>query len=379
MIICAPDSFKESMTAAAAARAMARGVRHAWPDADVALVPMADGGEGTCAALQAALGGHRRAVDCHDALGRPIRAEYLHVPDRRLACVEMAAAAGIELLTADERNPRVTSTFGVGELIRAALDEDVDELLIGLGGSATNDAGAGMLRALGARWVDERGAELSSGGAALADLAEVDLSGLDERLRTVRIVLASDVTNPLLGPRGASHVFGPQKGADPGVVAELDRVLARWADVVEHATGVAVRDQPGAGAAGGLGAAFMACTGASTRSGAEYVMEAAGIDELLRDADLVLTGEGSWDAQSAAGKAPAALAARAAAAGVPTVVFAGRVDAPPEQPLPDGVVAVVPVVQGVCTLDEALADGERNLERAVATALRLLRQGLAAG
>lgn len=372
LIICAPDSFKESMTAAEAAGAMERGVRRALGSCDPVLVPLADGGEGTGEALRLALGGEFVEVQCHDALGRPIVANIVHVPERRLAVVEMAAAAGLELLTRDERDARSTTTYGVGELFLAALDLGVDEILVGLGGSATNDAGTGMCTALGARFLDENDAQLPPGGAALARLAAVDTGRIDPRLRDVRITIASDVTNPLLGANGASHIFGPQKGADSQAVVELDAALRQWADVVEPAVGRNVRDVPGAGAAGGMGAGLLAFTNATIRSGADFIMDTVGFDDLLGRASLVLTGEGSWDAQSAAGKVPAAVAARAATHGVPTVIFAGRVqDA--NTPLPDGVLAAVPIVDPATDLYTALAEGAHNLEGAVADTLQQLR------
>lgn len=356
------------MTAAEAAAAMERGIRRAMPTASVALVPLADGGEGTCAALHVALGGELVTVPCHDALGRETEAEFLHIPKRRLAVVEMAAAAGLERLSRAERDARITTSYGVGELLAAALDLDVDEILVGLGGSATNDAGAGMTAALGAKYLDTDGNPLPPGGAALTRLSAVDLDGLDERLAQVRVTIASDVTNPLLGSHGASAVFGPQKGATPEVVEELDAALQRWADVVEPRIGKSVREVPGAGAAGGLGAALLAFADATIRSGAEYIMDAVGLDELLDEASLVLTGEGSWDSQSAAGKVPAAVAARAAEKGVPTMVFAGRVQ-DPEAALPESILAAIPIVEEDADLDTALAQGAQNLEDTVAQML----------
>lgn len=371
LFICAPDSFKESMSARAAAEAMERGIRRVHPDAEVLLHPMADGGEGTGAVLAAALGGRTVEVPCHDALGRPAIGRVSFVAERSLAVIEVADACGIEALAPAERDARVTTTRGVGELVRAALDLGATTLLVGLGGSATNDAGAGMLTELGARFLDAAGEELPAGGAALAVLASVDLRGIDPRLASTRVLLACDVDNPLLGDRGASAVFGPQKGADASTVAELDGALARWADAVEAVTGRAVRDRPGAGAAGGLGAAFLACGDARLESGATTVLDLIGFDERLAEATVVFTGEGSLDAQSLAGKVPLRVAERAAAAGVPTVVFAGRVDPEVEAHPPAGVVAVVPIVREVGDLAEALARGPENLERAAAMACRL--------
>lgn len=372
LIICAPDSFKESMSAPDAARAMERGIRRALPGAQVVRVPVADGGEGTCATLAEALGGTMVEVPCTDAVGRPVRGAIAHIPAEGLAVIEVASACGLELIEPGRRDARFASTRGVGDLVRAALDLGATTLLVGLGGSATNDAGAGMLSALGARFLDADGAVLPDGGAALVDLAAVDLTGLDPRLAGVEVRVACDVDNPLVGPRGASAVFGPQKGADAAAVALLDRALTRWADVVEPAVGRSVRDVPGAGAAGGLGAALLAFGRTTLESGADLVMDAVGLDAHLAGADLVLTGEGSLDAQSAAGKVPVKVAQRAASAGVPALVFAGRLDAEVEADPPPGVVAAVPIVRGVTDLPRALAEGPDNLERATAMVCRLL-------
>ena len=371
LFICAPDSFKESMTAKEAAAAMERGIRRVHPDAEIVLTPMADGGEGTGDVLVDALGGTVVEAPCHDALGRPITGRFAYVPERSLAVIEVAHACGLEMLAPEERDAGAASTRGVGELVLAALDRGAETLLIGLGGSATNDAGAGMMAALGARFLDAAGAELPDGGAALAGLAAVDPTGIDPRLARVEVRIAGDVSNPLLGPNGASAVFGPQKGARPDDVARLDEALGRWADVVESETGRRVRDVPGAGAAGGLGAAFLAFCRGRMESGATTVMDLIGLDERLVGATVVFTGEGSLDAQSLSGKVPVRVAERALAAGVPTVVFAGRIDAEVEASPPPGVVAVVPIVRGVTTLDEALRSGADNLERAVAMACRL--------
>lgn len=372
LIICAPDSFKESMTAADAALAMERGILRVLPGAQVVRVPVADGGEGTCATLAAALGGTLVDVACTDALGRPVQAAIAHIPDQGLAVIEVASACGLELIEPGRRNARLASTRGVGDLVRAALDLGARTLLVGLGGSATNDAGAGMLTTLGARFLDADGRALPDGGAALAHLATVDLTHLDPRLADVEIHVACDVDNPLVGPRGASATFGPQKGADAAAVAELDAALARWADVVEPAVDRQVRDVPGAGAAGGLGAALLALGNTTLESGADLVMDAVGLDAHLAAADFVFTGEGSLDSQSAAGKVPVKVAGRAESAGVPAVVFAGRLDPEIEDTPPPGVTAAVPIVRGVTDLPAALIEGPANLERAVAMVCRLL-------
>lgn len=370
-IVLAPDSFKESMSAPEAVAAMERGVRRVLPDAECVPVPMADGGEGTTDALVAALGGELVEVPTTDPLGRPVTARYGWVADDRLAVVEVAAAVGLHLLAPQERDPMVASSAGVGAVLRDALDRGAHRLLVGLGGSATNDGGAGMLQALGADLRGTDGGALPGGGGALARLATLDLAGLDPRLADVEIEVASDVTNPLLGPEGASAVFGPQKGATPQMVADLDAALARWADALGRATGRDVAEVPGAGAAGGLGAAFLAL-GGTLSSGIDVVVRAARLEEHLAGADLVLTGEGSLDGQTLRGKTPYGVARAAARHGVPVIAFAGRVGAGAEALYDHGFAALVPIVRGVTDLPTALTDGSENLERAVETVVRVL-------
>jgi len=360
-VVCAPDSFKESMTALVAAEAMAEGVRRVVPGADCVVVPMADGGEGTVEALQDALGGSPVSVGVHDALGRPATAAYTYVQERRLAVIELAAASGLELIDVADRDVLRASTFGSGELIRDALDRGARRFIVGIGGSATNDAGAGLFAALGVRFLDASGAELPAGGAALARLTSVDLSGLDPRIAEAEFEVAVDVDNPLLGARGASRVFGPQKGATEADVAFLDRALGQWADVVEPAVGRAVRDLPGAGAGGGVGAGFAALTRATLRPGVQIVIDAVRLGELVTGADLVLTGEGRIDVQTLSGKTPWGVAQVAIEAGVPVVVLGGSV-APEARALLDrGVTALLSITRGATTLPAALADGPANL------------------
>ena len=375
-IVCAPDSFKESMSALEAAEAMAEGVRRVVPDARCDLVPMADGGEGTVQALVDALGGTVVTVPCHDALGRECEASYGYVPAQHLAVVEMAAASGLARVAPRDRDVLRATTTGTGELIRDALDRGARRFVVGIGGSATNDAGAGMSVALGARLLDHEGAELPPGGAALASLAAVDLSGLDPRLGECEFEIACDVDNPLLGPRGASAVFGPQKGATPATVRQLDAALATWADVVEAATGRRVRDIPGAGAAGGLGAAFPALVGdVSMRRGVDIVVEAVDLRSRVAGADWVFTGEGSIDVQTLRGKTPWGVARAARDAGVPVVMFGGRITADARPLLEEGVAALVPIVRAPGPLDDALARGHENLADAAEVTMRLLVAG----
>lgn len=378
-IVCAPDSFKESMTAAAAAEAMARGIAGVDPTIECVLVPMADGGEGTTEALVAALTGELIEVECHDALGRATTGRIGWISEKSLAVVEVAAAIGLERIDPADRDPWRATSRGAGELIRAALGLGARDLIVGLGGSATNDGGAGMLMALGARCRDMSGAPLHDGAAALLALADVDLAGLDPRLARARIRVASDVTNPLLGETGASAVFGPQKGASTEDVTGLDEALTRWADVVEAATGRAVRDQPGAGAAGGLGAAFLGATEASMQGGVGLVIEVVGLREALNGANWVFTGEGRIDQQTALGKTPVGVARAAHAAGVPAVIFGGDVPPQADDLVGPEVLAVVPIVSGPSDLPSALADGAVNLARSVATITRVLLAAAAKG
>jgi len=371
-IVCAPDSFKESMTSVEAAEAMARGIHRVDPSIQCDLVPMADGGEGTAEALVTALQGEWVEAACHDALNRSITGRYGFVPVSRLAVIEVAEAAGLARISPGDRDPWVATSRGVGELILSALDHGAIEFIIGLGGSATNDAGAGMLAALGARFLDANGIPVSDGARGLTSLVSVDLSFLDSRLRTVKFRLASDVTNPLLGDGGASAIYGLQKGATPQDVPGLDAALERWADVVEPAFARHVRDIPGAGSAGGLGAAFAAATDATLQSGVELVRDAVGLRDHIIGADWVFSGEGGIDRQTASGKTPWGVAQAARAEGVPAILFGGRISDDAYQLIGDAVVAVVPILRQVTDLPSALRDGSANLERAAATVTQLL-------
>jgi glycerate kinase len=320
-VLIAPQELKGTLTAVEAAQAIAKGLRAAFDGWELDILPMADGGPGTTDALAAALGGEARTAPAHDPLMRPIEASWAMLPGRR-AAVECAAASGLLRLKPSELDPRLASSYGTGELVSAALAEGATELILGLGGSATNDGGAGMAEALGFRFLDPDGKLLQRGGAALKDLARIERPA-DNRLAGVRVIGATDVTNPLCGPTGASAIYGPQKGADAGAIAELDAALAHYAAIIKRDLGADVRDVPGAGAAGGLGAALVAFLGASLRSGAQVVGEAAGITARIREADFVVTGEGRLDGQTAFGKAPQYVARLARAAGKPVACVAG--------------------------------------------------------
>ncbi len=325
-VLIAPQEFKGSLTAVQAADAIRRGVSRIAPDAAIDLAPLADGGPGTVEAIVRAAGGRTSIARVDGPLGAPVDARWGRIDEGRCAIIEMAAASGLTLLRRDELDALRASTYGSGQLIRHALDAGVERILIGVGGSASNDGGAGMAEALGAILLDEDGRRLPPGGAALADLARIDIGALDPRLGESDIRVLCDVQNPLLGPEGASAVYGPQKGADPVQVAQLDRALANYAGIVERDLGARVADVPGAGAAGGLAAGLLAFCGATLQSGFDAVADAVRLADRLGRADLVITGEGRLDTQSAYGKTVAGVAALAGTHDVPCLGVAGLID-----------------------------------------------------
>lgn len=359
-IVLAPDKFKGSLTAPEVAEALAEGIREVLPEAELVLVPVADGGEGTVtAALGAGFSPRRAAVA--GPTGTTLTAEFAVSGTR--AVIEMAAASGLDVLPGGVKDARGATSLGTGQLLRAALDAGCRDIVLGVGGSACTDGGAGMLAGLGARFTDDGGTSLPLGGAALARIAEADLSDLDTRLDQARLTLAADVDNPLTGPRGAAAVFGPQKGASPSDVEELDAALDRFAGVLGAAMGpaaAAAKDQPGAGAAGGVGYAALAL-GAARRRGIDVVVEFTGLREKLAGADLVVTGEGSLDVQSLSGKAPVGVASEARALGVPVVAVCGR------SQLADPAAAGFDAVH-------ALTDLEPDVETCIREARSLVRQ-----
>lgn len=359
-IVIAPDSFKESVSAPDAAAAIARGVTAAFPGAHTVCIPMADGGEGTVEAVLAATGGKEQLLTVNDALGYKVDAVWGLLEDGT-AVIEMAAAAGLELIAPSKRDPMRASSHGVGELMLAALNAGAKRIILGLGGSATNDAGAGMLTALGVRLLDADGRSLPPGGGALGKLASIDTQGLDPRLAGIRIDIASDVDNPLCGPQGASHVFGPQKGATPEQVSALDQMLANFADVCAKHLGADHRNEPGAGAAGGLGFAAKAFLNAGFRPGVEIVAELGGLAQAVEGATLVFTGEGRMDAQTLRGKTPAGVAKIAQRAGVPVVALAGSLGPGYEALHACGISAAFSLAPGPITLQQALTDAEKLL------------------
>ncbi|GAB3624347.1 glycerate kinase [Mariniluteicoccus endophyticus] len=362
-IVLAPDSFKESLTALEVCAALERGLRQVWPDVVCTHVPMADGGEGTVRSLVDATGGRTHTTRVRGPLGDPVDALWGTLGDGRTAVVEMAEASGLHLVRPGLRDPRSASTFGTGELVRAALDAGARRVVIGLGGSATNDAGAGLAQALGVRLLDADGNELPPGGAALARLARIDTSAADPRLADLEVEVACDVTNRLCGPEGASAVYGPQKGADEQCVRELDAALATFGERVRADVGRDVTDVPGAGAAGGLGAGLLAFTGAELRRGIDIVVDHTGLEAAVARADLVITGEGRMDGQTRFGKTPWGVAQVARRHGVPVVAIAGSLGDDVEELYAEGFTAVIACVDRVAPLEDVLAGAADSLTR----------------
>lgn len=373
-IVIAPDSYKESLSAMAVASEIEAGFREIFPDAEYRKVPVADGGEGTVQAMIDASGGRLRELRVRGPLGEPVSAFYGMMGDGETAVIEMAAASGLELVPAARRDPMLTTSYGTGELIRDALDAGARRFVLGIGGSATNDGGAGMLQALGGRLLDGAGNDLAPGGAALAMLDKIDLSALDARIKDCVFDVACDVSNPLVGPQGASHIFGPQKGATPEMVESLDAALRHYADVIARDLGRPVADVPGAGAGGGIGAAMLVFLGGRLRPGSEIVTAAVGLDAAVADADLVLTGEGRIDSQTIHGKTPVGVARVAQRHGKPVIAIAGCLAPGAVAVHEHGIAAVFGAVSRPCTVEQALADAAANVRvsaRNIAAVLRL--------
>lgn len=374
-VVIAPDSFKGSLSAREVAQAIASGIRKVWPEAVIECVPLADGGEGTVRALVDATGGAIVDVRVTGPMGTPVDAFFGLLGDGTTAVIEMAAASGLPLVPPAERDPGRATTRGTGELIRAALDRGCRKLIIGIGGSATNDGGAGMAQALGVSFKDKQGRELGPGGLALKELATIDVSGIDPRIREAEIVVACDVDNPLYGPRGASAVYGPQKGATPEMVEALDQSLRRLAEVIDETCGLDVQAIPGAGAAGGLGAGLVAFCGATLRPGIEIVLEALRFDERLQGADLVIAAEGGVDGQTAFGKAPSGVLKAAVRRKIPVVVVGGSIADDAVTLYDRGFAAIVGCTPRPMPLEEAMARTPASLENAGEMIARLIELG----
>jgi len=373
-ILIAPDSFKHSLTGAEVAEAIKSGIHSILKEATIHTLPLADGGEGTVAALVASTGGKKRRIAVHDPLMRKIEAEYGIINDDT-AVIEMAAASGLELISNEERNPLVTTTFGTGELIKDALDNGFKKIIIGVGGSATNDAGAGMAQALGARLLNDKGEDIDKGGGHLDKLKRIDLSHLNPALSDTSIHVAVDVKNPLTGEQGATKVYAPQKGADPTMVDMLERNLAHFADVIWQSTGNNVKDIPGGGAAGGLAAGLAGVLGANIENGFNLISKIIGLERYMKDADLVITGEGMIDSQTAFGKTPHGVAMLAKKYKIPVVGFAGTLGEGYNQLLSSVFDNLYPITEKPVKLDEALHAAEHLLFQASARMMRSLLLG----
>jgi glycerate kinase len=374
-VVIAPDKFKGSLSAPEAAEAMRRGVDRAAPGATIDRVPMADGGEGSVEALVAATGGTYHEARVTGPLGEPITARFGLLGDGRTAAIEMASASGLVLVPPQRRNPLITTTRGTGELLLAAIAAGARRVIVGIGGSATNDGGAGLGQALGYRLLDAGDCELPPGGGELDRLVRIDPTGRQPELDGIEIAVACDVTNPLCGPTGASAVYGPQKGATPAMVAALDANLAHYATIVARDLGVAIGDIPGSGAAGGLGGGLVAFAGGRLETGVNLVIDAVDLAGRLAAADLCLTGEGALDAQSAFGKTAVGVALLAHALGCPTLALAGTIGPGAEAALQQGIDAYFSICPGPIRLDEAMDRAGELLERVTEQAVRAFLAG----
>lgn len=369
-IIIAPDSFKGSLSAVEAAAAIGKGVHKAFSDVETVLLPIGDGGEGTMETLVAATGGELKQLSVTGPLGNTVEAAYGVLGDGKTCVIEMAAASGLHLVPDGKLAPLKTTTFGTGELIRQALDDGFSSFIVGLGGSATNDGGAGMLQALGLRIYDNVGQEIGPGGGELQKVSGLDFTNFDERISRSRFVIASDVENPLIGPDGASHVFGPQKGASPEDVELLDRNLTNWADRILEATGLELHNRPGAGAAGGTGGAFQAFFPAELKRGIDVVLDYIGLDGHLQETDLVITGEGKVDHQTAFGKTALGVSQRANRSNVPTIILAGSVGKGTDVLHEHGVVSIHSIINSPMALQEAMQNAAELLEESAEQIVR---------
>ena len=367
--ILAPDSFKESMTAQEAAAAMERGIYSVFPDAECIKFPMADGGEGTVASLTAMTGGSICQHTVSGPFGEPVQAHYgLLTPDT--AVIEIAECCGLQLISPEQRDPGKATSYGVGELIKHLLDRNISKLIVGLGGSCTNDGGAGMLTALGASFLDTEGQPVAPGGLGLTYLAQIDMQKFDKRLKNLEVTVASDVKNPLTGVQGASRVFAKQKGADDAMIADLEIALKNYAHVLLQQFGRNVDTLPGAGAAGGLGAAFLAFFRTKMESGIDLLLRYSCLEERIPGTEYIFTGEGSVDFQTAMGKTPSGIAKLAKRFDVPVIIFAGKVGKGLDKLYESGVQAVVKISDPAAPLEKSLRDGQINMEKAVISFLR---------
>lgn len=371
-IIAAPDSFKGSLTAGEVADAMEAGINRFDNSIKVVKVPMADGGEGTAKSMVDATGGRLISVTVKGPMGNEVEAFYGILGDGMTAVIEMAAASGLPLVKPDERNPLIATTYGTGELIKHALDMGCRSIIIGIGGSATNDGGAGAMQALGVRFLDDTGNDIGFGGGSLDRLYKIDINNLDSRIKDTQITVACDVDNPLCGTNGASRIFGPQKGADSAMVEELDRNLSHYADIIENTLGVNIKDAPGAGAAGGLGGGLMAFLGATLKKGVDIVIETVILENKIKDADLVITGEGMMDYQTIYGKTPFGVAKAAEKYGIPVVAICGSIGKGSEVLYDNGFTSIFSIIDKPMSIDEAIEKSSELIQNCSERVVRAL-------
>lgn len=371
-IILAPDSFKESMTAKEVCESMERGIKKADIKINCVHVPMADGGEGTMDSLVSAAGGKKYFMKVIGPLGNEVEATYGILGDGETGIIEMASASGLHLVPPEKRDPLSTTTYGTGQLIEACLDKKVKKLILGIGGSATNDGGMGLIQALGGKFMDKDGNELGFGGGELGKLVAIDLTNLDCRLKKVAIEVACDVTNPLCGINGASYVFGAQKGATYEMMQILDRNLMNYAKVIKNELGIDVLNIAGAGAAGGLGAGILTFLNGKLKKGVDIVVKYTKLEEKVKCADMVWTGEGSLDSQTQYGKTPFGVAAIARKYKKPVIVLAGKIGDDVEYLYENGISSVFCIIKEVTTLQEALVKGKENIEKTSENIIRLM-------
>lgn len=371
-IVVAPDSFKESMTAKEVCDYIEKGLKSVSEDWEIVKVPMADGGEGTLEALIDATNGRIFNEKTIGPLGNEINSRFGILGGKNIAIIEMASTSGLELISPEKRNPYITTTFGTGQLMLKALEQNVEKIILGIGGSATNDGGAGMLQALGAKLLDKDGNQIAFGGYELSKLEKVDFSNLDERIKRVEILVACDVTNPLTGENGSAHIFAKQKGATPEMIQVLDKNLLHYAEIIKKDLNIDIDNIPGAGAAGGLGAGLLTI-GAVLKKGIDIVIEANEIEKKVQGADLVITGEGSIDGQTRFGKTPYGVVTVAKKYNVPTIALAGNVEKNIEVLYDYGFDAIFSIMQGVDTLENALKNGKENIEKVANNIGRLIK------
>ncbi len=372
-IVVAPDSFKGSVSAKDAAQSIKNGIMKVYKDIDIVCLPMADGGEGIVQSMVDATGGKTIKTKVHGPMFQEVDAFYGILGDGKTVVIEMAAASGLPLVSDDQKNPMTASTYGTGELIKHALDKGCEKIIMGVGGSATNDGGQGMAKALGVVFLDKQGNDIGYGGGSLEKLYSIDITGMDKRIKNCEVILACDVENPLCGPTGATYIFGPQKGAKDGMLEILDKNLEHYADVIKSTLNVNIKDYPGAGAAGGLGGGAMAFLNAEIRKGVEIVIDMLRLDEHVKDADLVITGEGMMDYQTQFGKTPFGVAKTAKKYCVPVIALVGRIGKGADALYDFGVDSIFSIVDGPMTLENSMMNGEKLLEDTAERVMRLYR------